>query len=213
MRRSSKPSLTLGVKLVHRVHRRIDFSSESFLGSPQRCHHIAERRVANHEQIDVTGGMKLPARGRAEHERCPDLAGERHQPVTEDVDESGGLGEQALQLRKDRRLPVGLKVPDTERRAALMARSRSLRTRANATMERLKDNGVRTMMKVSVLQPLDDIDGLFLGAPDARPSSPVNEEMWLNNADQVLSVAEHEYARLEALISAYGGPDHIRSIG
>jgi hypothetical protein len=96
-------------------------------------------------------------------------------------------------------------MPDAERRAALMARSRSLRTRANATMERLKDNGMRTMMKVSVLHPLDDIDGLFLGAPDARPSSPVNEEMW--------SVAEHECARLEALISAYGGPDQIRSIG
>lgn len=102
---------------------------------------------------------------------------------------------------------------DTERRAALMARSRSLRTRANATMDRLKDNGVRTMMRVSVLHPLDDIDGLFLGAPDARPSSPVNEDMWLNNADQVLTVAENEYARLEALISAYGGPDHLRSIG
>lgn len=104
-------------------------------------------------------------------------------------------------------------MPDTERRAALMARSRSLRTRANATMDRLKDNGVRTMMKVSALHPLDDMDGLFLGAPDARPSSPVNEDMWLNNADQVLTVAENEYARLEALISRYGGPDRIRSIG
>lgn len=103
--------------------------------------------------------------------------------------------------------------PDTERRAALMARSRSLRTRANATMERLKDNGMRTMMKVSVLHPLDDIDGLFLGAPDARPSSPINEDMWLNNAEQVLNVAENECARLEALINAYGGPDHIRSAG
>jgi hypothetical protein len=104
-------------------------------------------------------------------------------------------------------------MPDTERRAALMARSRSLRTRANAVMESLRDNGVRTMMKVSVLHPLDDIDGLFLGAPDARPSSPVNEDMWLNNAEQVLNVAENEYVRLEALIRAYGGPDDIRSIG
>jgi hypothetical protein len=103
-------------------------------------------------------------------------------------------------------------MPDTERRAALMARSRSLRTRANATMERLKDSGVRTMMKVSVLHPLDDIDGLFLGAPDTRPSSPVNEDMWLNNAEQVLSLAENECARLETLITTYGGPERIRSI-
>jgi hypothetical protein len=69
------------------------------------------------------------------------------------------------------------------------------------------------MMKVSVLHPLDDIDGLFLGAPEARPSSPINEDMWLNNAEQVLGVAEREYARLEGLIDTYGGPDHIRSIG
>lgn len=66
---------------------------------------------------------------------------------------------------------------------------------------------------VAFARVLDDIDGLFLGAPDARPSSPVNEDMWLNNADQVLTVAENEYARLEALISRYGGPDRIRSIG
>ena len=68
------------------------------------------------------------------------------------------------------------------------------------------------MMKVSVL-PLDDIDGLFLGAPDARRSSLFNDDMLLNNSEQVLRVAENEYARLEALISAYGGPDQITSIG
>ena len=100
-------------------------------------------------------------------------------------------------------------MPDTERRAALMARSRLLRTRAHAIMERLKDNGVRTMLKVSVLHPLDDIDGLFLGAPDARPSSPFHEDLWLNNAEQVLALAEHEYVRLGALISDYGGPEQI----
>jgi hypothetical protein len=76
---------------------------------------------------------------------------------------------------------------DTERRAELMARSRSLRVRTNATMERLNDNGVRTMMKVSVLHPLDDIDGLFLDAPDARPSTLVDEDMWLNSASLVLT--------------------------
>jgi len=104
-------------------------------------------------------------------------------------------------------------MPDIKRRANLTARSRSLRTRANATMERLKDDGVKTMLRVSVLHPLDDIDGLFLGAPDIRPSSPVNEPMWLSNAEQVLSVAERELARLETLINDYGGPDQIRSIG
>jgi hypothetical protein len=80
-------------------------------------------------------------------------------------------------------------------------------------MERLTDEGVRTMMKVSVLHPLDDIDGLFLGAPDIRPSVSVNEDMWLNNTEQVLTVAENEYSRLEVLINSYGGPERIRSIG
>lgn len=103
-------------------------------------------------------------------------------------------------------------MPDIKRRTALMARSRALRTRAHATMERLKDDGVRTMMRVSVLHPLDDIDGLFLGAPETRPSSPINEEMWLKNAEQVLSLAENEHVRLEALLSAYGGPDNVTSI-
>lgn len=104
-------------------------------------------------------------------------------------------------------------MPDIARRDSLIARSRSLRTRANATMERLNDNGVRTMVRVSVLHPLDDIDGLFLGAPEARPSSPRNEDMWLSNAEQVLSLAENECARLEAFINHYGGPEQIRSIG
>ena len=104
-------------------------------------------------------------------------------------------------------------MPDIARREGLMGRSRSLRTRANATMERLKDNGVKTMMKVSVLHPLDDIDGLFLGAPDARPSSARNEDMWLDNADKVLNLAERECARLEELIDTYGGPEQIQTIG
>lgn len=104
-------------------------------------------------------------------------------------------------------------MPDTERRASLMARSRALRTRANATIERVKDGQVQTMMKVSVLHPLDDIEGLFLGAPEARPASTVNEDMWLDNAERVLGVAEGEYKRIEEMIKAYGGPDHIRVIG
>ena len=104
-------------------------------------------------------------------------------------------------------------MPDTERRETLIARSRLLRTRANTIMDRLKDSGVRTMMRVSVLHPLDDIDGLFLGDPDSRPSSPINEAMWLNNAERVLSLAEGEYARLEELIGAYGDPEHVIAIG
>ena len=74
-------------------------------------------------------------------------------------------------------------MPDTTRRFALANRSRALRSNANALMDCLKDNGLKSMVRVSVLHPLDDIDSLFLGDPDNRPSMPVNEDMWLNNVE------------------------------
>jgi hypothetical protein len=57
-------------------------------------------------------------------------------------------------------------------------------------MDCLKDNGLKSMVRVSVLHPLDDIDGLFLGDPENRPSLAVNEDTWLNNAEFVLTLAK-----------------------
>ena len=104
-------------------------------------------------------------------------------------------------------------MPDTTRRFALASRSRILRGHANALMDCLEDNGLKAMVRVSVLHPLDDIDGLFLGNPENRPSVSVNEDMWLNNADFVLSLAEREYERLEKTIAKYGGPKNVRTLG
>lgn len=104
-------------------------------------------------------------------------------------------------------------MPDTTRRFALANRSRALRSNANALVEGLKDNGLKSMVRVSVLHPLDDIDGLFLGDPKNRPSMAVNEDMWLNNADFVLTLAEREYDRLDKTIAEYGGPKNVRTIG
>lgn len=104
-------------------------------------------------------------------------------------------------------------MPDTTLRFALANRSRALRSKANALMDCLKDNGLKSMVRVSVLHPLDDIDGLFLGDPENRPSIAVNEDIWLNNAEFVLNLAEREYERLDKTIAKYGGPENVRTIG
>ena len=80
-------------------------------------------------------------------------------------------------------------------------------------MDCLEDNGLKSMVKVSVLHPLDDIDGLFLGDPENRPSMSANEDMWLNNTEFVLGLAEREYERLDKTITEYGGPKKVRTIG
>ena len=103
-------------------------------------------------------------------------------------------------------------MPDTTRRMALANRSRTLRSNANSLMDRLQDNGLKSMVRVSVLHPLDDVDSLFLGDPPAGPSLEVNEDMWLSNTESVLSLAEQEYQRLAMLISHYGGPSNARTV-
>lgn len=104
-------------------------------------------------------------------------------------------------------------MPDTTRRLALANRSRAVRSMANALMDCLEDNGLKSMVKVSVLHPLDDIDGLFLGDPGNRPNMAVHEDMWLNNAEFVLAIAERECERLVETIAKYGGPKSVRTIG
>ena len=104
-------------------------------------------------------------------------------------------------------------MPDTNRRSTLANRSRTLRSNANALVDCLKDNGLKSMVRVSVLHPLDDIDGLFLGDPSHRPSMAVNEDMWLSNAEFVLTLAEREYERLTKAIAKYGGPKNVQTIG
>jgi hypothetical protein len=42
---------------------------------------------------------------------------------------------------------------------------------------------------------------------------PVNEDMWLNNVEFVLALAEREYERLGKTIAEYGGPKDVRTIG
>ena len=80
-------------------------------------------------------------------------------------------------------------------------------------MDHLTDNGLKAMVSMSVLHPLDDIDGLLLGDAARRPSMAVHEDLWLSNAERVLTLAEQEYDRLDQIIAAYGGPENVRTIG
>lgn len=100
----------LGSELVCRVHGRIDIPPKSFFSSLYRCDHICEGRFTNDQQIDVTGGVELTPRSRAEHERRVHTICEGHQCLTQNVHESSGLGEEALQLGKDCGLLVRLEV-------------------------------------------------------------------------------------------------------
>lgn len=102
---------------------------------------------------------------------------------------------------------------DTTRRRALVSRSCALRSQANSLMAQLRDNGLKAMVRVSVLHPLDDVDSLFLGDPTNRPSMESNEDMWLNNTEVVLLNAEREYERLSILIAQYGGPQIAKTTG
>lgn len=103
-------------------------------------------------------------------------------------------------------------MPDTTRRMALANRSRALRNNANSLMDQLQDNGLKSMVRVSILHPLDDVDSLFLGDPANRPSVELTEDMWLNNTEFVLARAEQEYERLDTLIAQYGGAENARTI-
>lgn len=98
------------MKFVRPVHGRIDVSPQSLLCVRQRTHNIGEGRVAADEQFEVARCAELTASAGAEHERDQHLIAERRQGLSENVGETGGLGEQPLELRDYRRLAVGLEI-------------------------------------------------------------------------------------------------------
>src|SRR5438309_7427785 len=69
----------LGSKLICRVHGRIDIPPKSFLSSLYGRDHVAEGHFTTDQEIDVTGGVELTPRGRAEHEGRAHSTSERHQ--------------------------------------------------------------------------------------------------------------------------------------
>jgi hypothetical protein len=100
----------LPLKLGRRVHGRIDVPSEARLRLRYGVHDILKRRVPDHEQVNVARHAEFAASGRTEHECHQNLFTQRREPLAKRVGKAGGLGEQALQLREDRRLAISLEV-------------------------------------------------------------------------------------------------------
>ena len=98
------------LKLSRRVHGRVDVSPESRLRLRQCAHDILKCRVPDDEHVSVARHVEFAASGRAEHECHKHLLTQRCESLAKRVGEAGGLGEQALQLREDRRLAIGLEV-------------------------------------------------------------------------------------------------------
>lgn len=102
---------------------------------------------------------------------------------------------------------------DAARRNALLERSKTLRERAVAFDDRLKDAKAKDFMRTLVFHSLDDVDTFFLGDPKTRPSMEMWETMWLDSAESILSSAEQSFAQFEAQVSRYGGPEHVQMVG
>jgi hypothetical protein len=98
------------LKLSRRVHGRIDVPPESRLRLRQRVHDILKRRVPDDEQVYVARRSEVAPSGRAEHEGNQNLLTQRRESLAKRAGQAGGLGEQALQLREDRRRAIGLEV-------------------------------------------------------------------------------------------------------
>jgi hypothetical protein len=97
-------------KLIGWIDRRIDVPPKLFLGGRDRMHNILERRVTDHEKVDVAGRAKFVSRRRSEHERDLNRVAERRKRVAQDVDESRSLRKQPAQLGEYWRTAVGLEV-------------------------------------------------------------------------------------------------------
>ncbi len=97
-------------EFVHGVDRWIDFPSQPLLSASQRRHDVLERRVTDDEQVDVAGGAEFATGGGAEYKRHQHALAEGGQRLSEQIGQSRRLREQAVKLREDRRLTVGLKV-------------------------------------------------------------------------------------------------------
>lgn len=102
---------------------------------------------------------------------------------------------------------------DTARRDALLKRSKTLREKATAFNDRLKDMKAKDFVRTMVFHRLDDVDKFFLGDHKSRPSMEMWETMWLDTAETMLRIAEDAFAKFEGQVQRYGGPENVRLVG
>lgn len=98
------------LELSCRVDGRIDLSADRPLSRIETVHDLSELDVANDNEIDVAARLQLPTRGRAVNEGDQDPGSERGECLSQLRRETGGLGEERLELGKDGRGLVRLVV-------------------------------------------------------------------------------------------------------
>src|SRR5688500_10482847 len=90
------------------VHGGVDLAAQSRLGAGKRRDDLAERRTAEDEQVHVARRPEPAMSGRSVDGGDVDSVRQREQGVSDLIDESRSLREDALQLFEDRRRGVGL---------------------------------------------------------------------------------------------------------
>ena len=95
-------------ELRSRVDSRVDLAADPILRLGQSVDHLAERHVADHEQIDVARALFGSARDRAENERADDAIAERLERVADDVRDASGLDHEPAELLEHGARPVRL---------------------------------------------------------------------------------------------------------
>ena len=97
-------------ELGHRINSRIHVASKPHLRFAQSPGYGRERSIPDDEQINVAVAAQLTPGGRTEDEGDSDAVRKRRERLAQHIGDTGGLDEEGLQLRKDRRLSVRLEV-------------------------------------------------------------------------------------------------------
>lgn len=97
-------------ELVHRIDGRVHVAPKTILGVSEGRHYVGERRAADDREVDVARGPHRALRRRPVDERDLDRRRNRDQRLADQIDGADGLQEELLQLGKDRRRAIRLKI-------------------------------------------------------------------------------------------------------
>jgi len=97
-------------ELRGRIDGGIDVATQTPLRRGQGVRHRGEGDVAHHEDIDVAVAAQLIACRRAEDEGHEDAVRQGHQGLPDDVDDSGRLQQERIQLGEDGALAIRLEI-------------------------------------------------------------------------------------------------------
>jgi hypothetical protein len=100
----------LRTELGGRVDRWVDVPAELLLCGRQGIDDGRKRHVADDEDVDIAGALQRASSRGTKDQGDLDTLSQRRQRRSDDVSQSGGLGDQSLEFRKHRGTAVDLKV-------------------------------------------------------------------------------------------------------